>query len=142
MEKNCFKCRQIKDLNEFYKHKGMKDGYLGKCKECTKKDVLAHRKKNIKRIRKYDRQRAILPHRKALKKRIQKKYREEKPMAVSAQRKAERAVKNGGLKKPNSCELCEVEGRIHGHHSDYSEPLKVIWVCVPCHSQIHHSKSK
>lgn len=38
MEKQCFKCKKIKDLNEFYKHPGTADKHLGKCKECTKKD--------------------------------------------------------------------------------------------------------
>jgi hypothetical protein len=37
--KRCFKCDKIKLLNEFYKHPQTKDGYLGKCKSCTKVDV-------------------------------------------------------------------------------------------------------
>lgn len=49
--KKCFKCGKEKDISFFYKHKAMKDGYLNKCKDCTKSDV----KKNSNKVGdKYD----------------------------------------------------------------------------------------
>ena len=46
--KQCFKCGELKELTEFYKHKQMVDGHLNKCKSCTKNDVHENYSKNSK----------------------------------------------------------------------------------------------
>ena len=61
--KTCFKCNEEKPYTEFYKHKAMNDGYIGKCKDCNKKDVRENYKKNIEHYTGYEKMRANLPHR-------------------------------------------------------------------------------
>lgn len=44
MEKQCFKCLNIKDINLFYVHKQMGDGHLNKCIECCKSEAVKREK--------------------------------------------------------------------------------------------------
>ena len=135
--KICFKCKARKKLSEFYKHSEMADGYLGKCKECTKKDVNEHRLNNLSRIRKYDRQRGKLPHRIKRVVEYTKKYRKQNPLRYAANTLLGNAVKNGKVKRPEKCSMCNIKTKIFGHHKDYYKPLKVIWVCQVCHKILH-----
>ena len=56
-------------------------------------------------------------------------------------KKVNRAVNSKRLIKPNNCEKCQAyfeDNRLlHGHHSDYSQPLKVQWLCMNCHKETH-----
>lgn len=48
MTKTCRVCGKEKPLSDFPKHKFMADGYLTKCKECTKKSAEAYRRDGLK----------------------------------------------------------------------------------------------
>jgi hypothetical protein len=56
-----------------------------------------------------------------------------------------RALATGKMVRPEECETCRLaapklrDGRhsIQGHHSDYSKPLSVMWLCTVCHSKQH-----
>lgn len=153
--KTCFKCNVKKDLIEFYRHKEMADGYLNKCKECTKKDNTNHRNNNIDYYREYEKERAILPHRIEARKRYSKTA-----MGIVSKRKAieswvkknknkriahnilNNALRNGQIIKSNKCQLCGCEShRLEGHHYDYNEPLNVTWLCSKCHSIFHKTSA-
>ena len=133
--KECFKCKTVKPLEEFYVHSYMGDGHLNKCKECTKKDANEHRLKNLEKIRAYDRARGKLPER--IKKNIQttKLWRQADKRRDVAHKAVARALRNGTL-VPMSCERCGNENSL-AHHEDYDKPLEVMWLCQPCHKQRH-----
>lgn len=57
MEKICFKCKKKKNKEDFYKHPGMGDGYLGKCKLCTKNEAKKNYFQNHEEKKEYDRYR-------------------------------------------------------------------------------------
>lgn len=130
--KRCFKCKTTKPVDDFYKHGQMGDGRLGKCKECTKEDVRQNRQDNIAYYREYDRRRGNRQSNE-----YQKEYREKHPEKYKAQNAVSNAVRDGRLEKPDRCSSCGIRGRLHGHHDDYSKPLDVTWLCVPCHKERH-----
>jgi len=137
--KECFKCNETKPLSEFYKHPQMSDGRLGKCKECTKRDVKKHRKENDS-VREYDRRRYHEdPKRRAYSRANAKRWGEKNPVKKAAQIAVNNAVRDGRLVK-SPCEQCGAK-KVHGHHDDYSRPLDVRWLCPLCHHR-HHAKER
>ena len=129
--KKCFKCGEEKPLSEFYKHKQMADGHLGKCKECTKNDSTDHRNANLEKIREYDRKRGARQTNA-----YQQSYRKNNPKGYAAKTMVNNAVRDGKMKKL-PCEVCGSTHRIHGHHDDYNFPLMVRWLCAAHHKQWH-----
>ena len=129
--KVCFKCQKELPISEFYRHRMMADGYLGKCKSCAKIDVSDHRKKNIHRIRAYDRSRGC---------RQTKEYRDGYKLKFPRKYYAHTLVNNSIRDKKlfnEPCQQCGSDKSIHAHHDDYMMPLNIRWLCAVCHSQWH-----
>lgn len=154
--KACFKCGVIKPYTDFYKHAGMADGHLGKCKECAKVDVRKNREVRSDYYQEYDRKRNT-PEKVRLKtERNKEKYHTDplfresvyenrkkwlgkNPHKRSAQVYLGNAVRDGRIFKPSVCSHCNEEKRIQGHHWSYEREhwLDVIWLCAPCHGKEH-----
>lgn len=151
MEKKCFRCGEKKPLTEFYKHKGMRDGRLNKCKDCNKADVQLNYRDNIDHYKEYEKARAGLTHRakarsdyasteggKEAGSRAKKAWTRRNPIKRMASQIVGNAVRSGKLIKPTNCGACNSEPeRLHGHHDDYAFPLAVRWLCPGCHNTWH-----
>ena len=62
---------------------------------------------------------------------------ERHPEKVKARESVHWAVQSGRIFKPESCEKCLQVAKLHGHHTDYSKPLEVNWLCQKCHTEKH-----
>lgn len=134
--KQCFKCKEEKELSEFYKHKQMGDGHLNKCKECTKADATNHRDNNLEKIREYDRGRGNRQGYGYI-----KEYREKYPNKHKAHSMVRNAVSSKKLFK-EPCEVCGSKKRLHAHHDDYVKPLNIRWLCAAHHRQWHRDNGE
>lgn len=147
--KKCFKCGADKPLDEFYKHPAMGDGYLGKCKECTKKDTsdrVARKKLDPQWVdEEMERKRVgvfiarkegrIKPPSKNQIRLRNINYRLKYPQKKIATDAVNNAIRDRRMEK-KPCEVC-FSLDSEAHHEDYSKPLDVIWFCPKHHAERH-----
>lgn len=48
------------------------------------------------------------------------------------------SIHKGLVVRPKNCskclkKLCVIEA----HHEDYTKPLEILWLCIPCHLDVH-----
>lgn len=136
-KKQCFKCKQYKNIDLFYKHTQMLDGHLNKCISCTKKDVSKRYFDPQKRleIREYERIRNQKPDRRKRAIELQRIRR----LTYKGKYRAHCAVNNAIrdkriIRKP--CEVCG-ELKVQAHHTDYRKYYDVKWLCFKHHRQAH-----
>lgn len=129
--KKCFKCGKELPLTEFYKHKGMSDGHLNKCKECTKQDTHTNYQEKLKNIEWVDKQRA----------RGRDKYlRLYKPDYLRNKcdfgQIYEKIISNNNANRDLKKRGYITEGK-EAHHWNYNEPKQVFLLSVEAHHKIH-----
>lgn len=145
--KTCFKCQTPKPRSEFYAHRRMTDGLLGKCKQCTKADTAANYAHKMAtdplfQIVEGARQRAKSERQRRegkaspVKPETQRAWRQRNPEKVRCHNAVSRAIRRGKLTR-GPCEECGSTESIHAHHADYSKPLEVRWLCPAHHGRIH-----
>lgn len=154
----CGRCFNDKHESEFYKNDKT-------CKECRKALVRANRVSNIEYYRNYDKSRNCDESRKSKRREYQKtesgkqakrayqktesgkqahanamqKYKERYPMKRAAHVITGNAIRDGLLQKPSICSKCDSSHKIEAHHSDYTKPLSVEWLCESCHKEWHRN---
>ena len=136
----CKQCGATAETARFYVSNN------SKCAECIKAGVRANRRANLEYYQEYDRKRAWHPHRVAARKVYQAKNGYSTGPVAAAKRAAHvllgRAVRSKRVLKPTLCEACGLPERLDGHHYDYTKPLEVVWLCKPCHGQVHRYENE
>lgn len=131
-QKECFKCHGCFPLSEFYAHPMMADGHLNKCKACTKRDVWLRTEEKKADPQWMAKERA----------RCAKKQREAAALLQGTIKQRARvavrnAVRDGRMTRPTDCAACGTLCRPDAHHTDYTKPLEVQWLCRICHTKAH-----
>ena len=153
--KECFKCHKSKPLTAFYAHPRMADGHLGKCKECTKKNVQKNRNNNLEHYQEYDKQRNQSPHRikmreayaateagRAAGNRAKKAWELRNPEKKHATTTLNNAVRVGKIVRTRKCAVCGSRKNVEAHHKDYSKPLEIVELCKKHHREADRKRSK
>jgi len=135
--KRCFRCGEWKPRAQFYRHRMMADGRLGKCKECTRADVRANYATKRPAYAAYDRAREQELARRADKAESQTRHRARHPDRYQARTAVSNAIRAGRLRR-QPCKVCGEPAQ--AHHADYGAALDVDWLCFRHHRE-HHGQA-
>ena len=59
------------------------------------------------------------------------------PKQARAREETKSLIACGEIRACKKCQICGSDSKLQTHHSDYSMPELVIWVCSRCHGAIH-----
>jgi hypothetical protein len=127
--KRCYRCKEYKKEEFFYKDASRYDDLHSRCKVCEKLYRREKRVRNPKLYVEFDRK-----YRNKHKKEINEKNKQwlisNKNKKV-AHRIVANALRSGQLRK-RACERC-LNNKTEAHHKDYGQPLLINWLCRKHH---------
>jgi hypothetical protein len=136
--KTCTNCKKEKANSEFYKDKRGKYGLFAKCKTChniaVAKNSHKYRDYQVEYARNWREQNKELCLQRV------NSWKEKNKLAVRSHDKVKYAKKANKL-FPNPCIICGIK-EVHAHHTDYSKPLFITWLCRSHHRLVHSGKIK
>ncbi len=118
------------------------------CRECRRVTDRSEGRRSRKFL--YNRGRRSLEVSRKRESRHSKAYAFRYPEKTTAKRLLMAAIERGDVLRPDRCGRCQEfprprsDGRsgIHGHHfMGYDHPLRVMWLCVLCHSTEHRARA-
>lgn len=126
-----------KRLKERSKTKAFKEGHKKRNKkwyESHQKQIKNKRKENSKKHKEYMKE-YYQKNKEKLKEYSKQQYHNnpEVKFKHSVRTKAQKII----IPKGTLCQKCHQSLAVERHHPDYSQPLKVIFVCRDCHRLIH-----
>lgn len=137
--KACSKCGVVQPLSSFSRRSDSSDGHRADCKSCSSASKHEYYQRNPEPA--ILRAKAWQQANPDIRADIQRKWRKEHPEKVWCHRQLSAAVLKGLVLKGTFCQTCgAAEAQIEAHHQDYSKPLEVMWLCVPCHKRIHQQQ--
>lgn len=75
---------------------------------------------------------------KDIRREYERRRKEKHPDKIIARKKINHEIRKGRINR-GVCEKCGKE-KAEAHHEDYSQPLKVIWLCTEHHRELHKMK--
>lgn len=152
----CTQCHQEKPIDQFYRRGGDREGYRGKCKECTSKVLRRYEqspagKATKRRYRVSEKgkeaQRRYYKTEKGKRprKRREKRQTEKHPARRKAKQAVNDAVRSEKLPRVTDlvCSICKEPAQEYHHYRGYAKRnwLNVQPLCRTCHVNAHNHQS-
>ena len=135
----CPTCGTWRTRRDYYARKRAWNGIGGQCKKCHIEGSVLTRDKDKSR----ESNRESMARCRA---RNMEKFRSRDRLASSnrlwdykreARYQLNLSIRKGVSVRPKRCSRCSKIKKLHAHHSDYSKPLSVEWLCLSCHGREH-----